>query len=94
MSARDSLLTVLAEAASQDPARMQSAVTQLQQWEATPQFNATLQVHTATFNGFDRPLVVRAPACCYDLEQGIPSIFIDFSFAHKGQRLTIPPCDQ
>lgn len=43
MSARDSLLTVLAEAASQDPARMQSAVTQLQQWEATPQFNATLQ---------------------------------------------------
>ncbi|KAF9087787.1 Importin-11 [Mortierella sp. AD031] len=43
MSARDSLLTVLAEAASQDPARMQNAVTQLQQWEATPQFNATLQ---------------------------------------------------
>ncbi|KAF9933041.1 hypothetical protein FBU30_006717 [Linnemannia zychae] len=43
MSARESLLTVLGEAASQDPARMQSAVTQLQQWEATPQFNATLQ---------------------------------------------------
>lgn len=55
MSARDSLLTVLAEAASQDPVRMQSAVTQLQQWEATPQFNATLQVQTAAFIDFSRP---------------------------------------
>lgn len=55
MSARDSLLTVLAEAASQDPARMQSAVTQLQQWEATPQFNATLQVQTAALIDFGRP---------------------------------------
>ncbi|KAF9282312.1 hypothetical protein BGZ68_006073 [Mortierella alpina] len=43
MSARDALLAVLAEAASQEQARMQSAVTQLQQWETTPQFNATLQ---------------------------------------------------
>ncbi|KAF9434480.1 Importin-11 [Entomortierella beljakovae] len=43
MSARDVLLSVLAEAASQEPARMQNAVTQLQQWETTPQFNATLQ---------------------------------------------------
>ncbi|KAF9104894.1 Importin-11 [Mortierella sp. AM989] len=43
MSARDALLSVLAEAASQEQTRMQNAVTQLQQWEATPQFNATLQ---------------------------------------------------
>ncbi|KAG9327329.1 hypothetical protein KVV02_007105 [Mortierella alpina] len=43
MSARDALLAVLGEAASQEQARMQSAVTQLQQWETTPQFNATLQ---------------------------------------------------
>ncbi|KAF9570878.1 hypothetical protein EC968_001317 [Mortierella alpina] len=43
MSARDALLAVLVEAASQEQARMQSAVTQLQQWETTPQFNATLQ---------------------------------------------------
>ncbi|KAF9953439.1 hypothetical protein BGZ72_005413 [Mortierella alpina] len=43
MSARDALLAVLAEAASQEQARMQSAVTQLQHWETTPQFNATLQ---------------------------------------------------
>ncbi|KAF9359983.1 hypothetical protein BGX26_010911 [Mortierella sp. AD094] len=43
MSARDVLLSVLAEAASQEQARMQNAVTQLQQWETTPQFNATLQ---------------------------------------------------
>ncbi|KAG0038683.1 Importin-11 [Podila clonocystis] len=42
-SPRDVLLTVLTEAASQEPARMQNAVTQLQQWEATAQFNATLQ---------------------------------------------------
>ncbi|KAF8929972.1 Importin-11, partial [Haplosporangium bisporale] len=42
-SPRDVLLNVLTEAASQDPARMQNAVTQLQQWEATTQFNATLQ---------------------------------------------------
>lgn len=45
-SPRDVLLTVLTEAASQEPARMQNAVTQLQQWEATAQFNATLQVGT------------------------------------------------
>ncbi|KAG0255568.1 hypothetical protein BG011_005046 [Mortierella polycephala] len=43
MSARDALLSVLAEAASQEQARMKNAVTQLQQWETTPQFNATLQ---------------------------------------------------
>ncbi|KAF9954158.1 hypothetical protein BGZ70_010643 [Mortierella alpina] len=43
MSARDALLAVLVEAASQEQTRMQSAVTQLQQWETTPQFNATLQ---------------------------------------------------
>ncbi|KAF9586226.1 hypothetical protein BGW38_008319 [Lunasporangiospora selenospora] len=43
MSAREVLLSVLAEAASQDPERMKNAVTQLQQWEFTPQFNATLQ---------------------------------------------------
>ncbi|KAF9186760.1 hypothetical protein BGZ51_001785 [Haplosporangium sp. Z 767] len=43
MSARDVLLSVLAEAASQEQARMKNAVTQLQQWETTPQFNATLQ---------------------------------------------------
>jgi len=44
MSARSVLLTVLAEAASQEQERMRNAVTQLQQWETTPQFNATLQV--------------------------------------------------
>ncbi|KAG0042504.1 hypothetical protein BGZ83_000388 [Gryganskiella cystojenkinii] len=43
MSARSVLLTVLAEAASQEQERMRNAVTQLQQWETTPQFNATLQ---------------------------------------------------
>ncbi|KAG0325096.1 hypothetical protein BGZ99_001062 [Dissophora globulifera] len=43
MSARDALLAVLAEAASQEQVRMQSAVTQLKQWETTPQFHATLQ---------------------------------------------------
>ncbi|KAF8935479.1 hypothetical protein BGZ58_004972 [Dissophora ornata] len=43
MSARDVLLSVLTEAASQEQARMKNAVTQLQQWETTPQFNATLQ---------------------------------------------------
>ncbi|KAI1312607.1 Importin-11 [Mortierella claussenii] len=43
MSAREVLLSVLAEAASQEQGRMKNAVTQLQQWEATPQFNAMLQ---------------------------------------------------
>ncbi len=50
MSARDALLAVLAEAASQEQARMQSAVTQLQHWETTPQFNATLQVSLSGWN--------------------------------------------
>ncbi|KAI7828636.1 armadillo-type protein [Gamsiella multidivaricata] len=43
MSARDVLLSVLAEAASQEQGRMKNAVAQLQQWETTPQFNSTLQ---------------------------------------------------
>ncbi|KAF9360714.1 hypothetical protein BGX34_007599 [Mortierella sp. NVP85] len=43
MSARTTLLSVLAEAASQEQHRMKNAVDQLQQWETTPQFNATLQ---------------------------------------------------
>ncbi|KAF9916817.1 Importin-11 [Lobosporangium transversale] len=43
MSAREALLSVLAEAASQEQARMRHAVAQLQHWETTPQFNATLQ---------------------------------------------------
>ncbi|KAG0325424.1 Importin-11, partial [Podila humilis] len=42
-SPREVLLSVLTEAASQEQSRMQNAVTQLQLWEATPQFNATLQ---------------------------------------------------
>ncbi|KAG0233322.1 hypothetical protein BGW42_007520 [Actinomortierella wolfii] len=41
--ARSVLLAVLIEAASQDQDRMRNAVTQLQQWEITPQFHATLQ---------------------------------------------------
>ncbi|KAF9971529.1 hypothetical protein BGZ73_005515 [Actinomortierella ambigua] len=41
--ARAVLLGVLIEAASQDQDRMRNAVTQLQQWEITPQFHATLQ---------------------------------------------------
>jgi hypothetical protein len=47
MSARTTLLSVLAEAASQEQHRMKNAVDQLQQWETTPQFNATLQVRKA-----------------------------------------------
>ncbi|KAF9204782.1 hypothetical protein BGZ49_004879 [Haplosporangium sp. Z 27] len=43
MSARDVLLSVLAEAASQEQARMNNSVTQLQQWQTSPQFHATLQ---------------------------------------------------
>ncbi|KAF9164301.1 hypothetical protein DFQ27_002603 [Actinomortierella ambigua] len=41
--ARAVLLAVLIEAASQDQDRMRNAVSQLQQWEITPQFHATLQ---------------------------------------------------
>lgn len=44
MSARVALLSVLAEAASQEQHRMKTAVDQLQHWETTPQFYSTLQV--------------------------------------------------
>ncbi|KAG0002348.1 hypothetical protein BGZ65_002719 [Modicella reniformis] len=54
MSARQALLSVLADAASQEERRMKTAVDQLQQWETTPQFNATLQAIIYLKNGIEK----------------------------------------
>jgi hypothetical protein len=34
--------------------------------------------------------MVRAPACCYDLEREMPTVLADIGFARKNHSLTIP----
>lgn len=42
--ARDQLLDVLYQAASQEPEKLKNAQQQLKQWETSPDFYSTLQV--------------------------------------------------